>query len=358
MDTITYKMKRVWFRLIFLCLPLISLLNTIFPFILRGYANKKLATLKKLYGHADKVTIGLKTLTVYNFLLDKLDVETGGRNKFLSAKKVVITFNRKQLWQGIAEADVLVIEPVYTYIRQEKKPKAPRQKTGITHVNIFPFIASKVEVTNGVIEYIDMLASPLVRLDSSGLHISAEEVSNMSDFSLPAQVNIQGDIYGGHIKATAKINLQKEQPSFDLNFEAENIELNKINNAFEAYGNFTVNTGTLGLFTEIAAADGQFKGYVKPVINNIAIVGKQEEQSSLWRSIKEGLIGTAAKLFENPKEEQLATKIPIEGKFTDANINVLAAIAQTLRNAFIIALTPSIDHEINLNSVPQKNDTK
>lgn len=344
--------------MIYILLPAISVFNTLFPFVLRGYTNKKLASLKKLYGHADKVTIGFKTLTVYNFLLDKLDVETGGRNKFLSAKKVVITFNRKKLWQGIAEADVNVIEPVYTYIRKEKKPKAPRQKTGITHVNIFPFIATKVDVTNGVIEYIDMLASPMVRLDSSGLNIHAEEVSNLADFSLPAQVNILGEIYGGHIKAAAKINLQKEQPSFDLNFEAENIELNKINNAFEAYGNFTVNTGTLVLFTEVAAADGQFKGYVKPVITNINIVGKHEEQPSLWRSIKEGLIGTAAKLFENTKEEQLATKIPIEGKFNDADINVLAAIAQTLRNAFIVALTPSIDHEINLNSVPQKSDTK
>lgn len=358
MDRIKYKMKRVWFRWIYILLPVISAFNVLFPFILRGYINKKLATLKKLYGHADKVTIGLKTITVYNFILDRRDTETGGRNKFLSAKKVVITFNRKQLWQGVAVADVKVIKPIYTYIRQEQKPKKPRKKTGITHVNIFPFIATNLEVTNGAVEYIDMLASPLVRLDSSGLHISAKEVSNIPGFNLPAQVKILGEMYGGHIKATAKINLQKEQPSFDLNFEAENIELNKINNAFEAYGNFTVSTGTLGLYTEVAAADGQFKGYVKPVITNISIVGKHKEQPSLWQSIKEGLISTAAKFFENPKEEQLATKIPVEGKFTDADINVLAAIAQTLRNAFIIALTPSIDHEINLNSVTKKNNTK
>ena len=133
MDRIKYKMKRVWFRWVYILLPVISAFNVLFPFILRGYINKKLATLKKLYGHADKVTIGLKTITVYNFILDRRDTETGGRNKFLSAKKVVITFNRKQLWQGVAVADVKVIKPIYTYIRQEQKNQKNHAKKRVLH---------------------------------------------------------------------------------------------------------------------------------------------------------------------------------------------------------------------------------
>lgn len=202
------------------------------------------------------------------------------------------------------------------------------------------------------------MASPIVRLATGKLHINAAGISNIPEFTIPAQVNMLGSLYSGTIKATAKIFLQKEKPSFDVNFETEHIELNKLNNFFKAYGNFTVNTGELSLYTEVASADGKYKGYVKPVVKNIDILSNEDEKGNIWHTLWEGVLGTAAKMFQNPQEQQIATKIHIEGAFKETNIDVWYAIMQTLRNAFISVLTPSIDYKTNLGSVKRKGNTK
>jgi hypothetical protein len=54
----------------------------------------------------------------------------------------------------------------------------------------------------------------------------------------------------------------------------------KLNNFFKAYGNFDVNDGTLAIFSEVAGKDGCYKGYVKPVIQNLDISGKEDKQDS------------------------------------------------------------------------------
>jgi hypothetical protein len=59
-------------------------------------------------------------------------------------------------------------------------------------------------------------------------------------------------------------------------------------------------------------------------------------------------------IFKNQKEDQVATKVRIEGDFKNPQTFTLDAIFEVLRNAFIQALLPSIDHEININSVRNK----
>jgi len=47
----------------------------------------------------------------------------------------------------------------------------------------------------------------------------------------------------------------------------------------------------------------------------------------------------------------LATKVTIKGNFKDPKTKTLDAVWEVLRNAFIQALMPSIDNEINIKSV-------
>jgi hypothetical protein len=62
-------------------------------------------------------------------------------------------------------------------------------------------------------------------------------------------------------------------------------------------------------------------------------------------------VGGAGFVFKNQKENQVATKVPMEGTFKNPQTNVLEALWEVLRNAFIQALVPRIDYEININSV-------
>ncbi|MDB5283540.1 MAG: hypothetical protein JWO06_2615, partial [Bacteroidota bacterium] len=107
----------------------------------------------------------------------------------------------------------------------------------------------------------------------------------------------------------------------------------------------------MGIFTEIASSHGKFKGYVKPLIQDLELVDEPEKYIGFLKWVREKFIEGAAKLFENPMENQIGTKIPLEGKLSNPHANIFYAIVETLRNAFIVALKPSIDYEININSV-------
>ena len=148
----------------------------------------------------------------------------------------------------------------------------------------------------------------------------------------------------------------KKQPTFDLTAELKNTNLVKLNNFFKAYGKFDVSKGSMGLYTEFAAKDGKFKGYVKPIIKDLKVLSPQDKKDNLLQKVKEGAIGLAGTILKNPKEKQLATKLPIEGDFSNPSVNTWEGIWEVLKNAFIEALVPAVDNEINIQSAETAED--
>src|SRR5690606_17471538 len=86
---------------------------------------------------------------------------------------------------------------------------------------------------------------------------------------LPATIDAKAVIYDGRLDMKMKLNPLAEQPTFDLNAEWKHTNLVKLNEFFQAYARIDVNKGTFGLFTEVAAKEGAFTGYVKPLLEDI-----------------------------------------------------------------------------------------
>ena len=68
------------------------------------------------------------------------------------------------------------------------------------------------------------------------------------------------------------------------------------------------------------------------------------------------VVAGAGAILRNPEEEQVATKLPMEGTFDDTDSDLWHAIIVLLRNAFIQALQPSIDGEIGIESVGAESE--
>ncbi len=94
------------------------------------------------------------------------------------------------------------------------------------------------------------------------------------------------------------------------------------------------------------------------MIKDIDILGKEDRHDNVFRKLWEGLVGGVAQVVENKSTDKIATKIPFEGELKDTDANVWFAIATILRNAFIQALQPAIDNEINLKSVDEARTDK
>lgn len=193
-------------------------------------------------------------------------------------------------------------------------------------------------------------------------HILAQNLSNVVDTALlPATIIANAIVYQGTFNLQMKMNLLAQQLTYDLNAELKNTNLPDLNNFFQAYANFNVYAGTFGLYTEVAAKDGKFIGYVKPIVKDLKVVGPEDRNNSFLNKLYEALIGAAGIILKNSKEKQVATKIPIEGDYGKTTIGIWYAIIEVLRNAFIQALYPAIDHEITILSVkkvnPEENKT-
>jgi hypothetical protein len=254
-----------------------------------------------------------------------------------------LIFNQPKVVFSAGDPDSLVKDTVRFKMMAEK---------------LMPLKVNRFEIINGSIHYIDNHSRPKVNVSLEQVNVVASNLSNVYDSinELPSTVSARAKAYEGTMYVDMKLNALASQPAFDLNAELNNTNLVLLNDFFKAYGNFTVNSGSFSLFTEMAASKGSFEGYVKPIIKDLDVLGPEDRNRSIFQKAWEALVGAAGSILKNQKEDQVATKIPIEGSFRKPETKVLYAVGEVLKNAFIQALMPGIDNQINYRSVKRKEE--
>src|SRR5690606_758973 len=109
--------------------------------------------------------------------------------------------------------------------------------------------------------------------------------------------------------------------------------------------------GTFQLYMEIAAADGGFEGYAKPLMQNVDMYGLQDKNDSLLRKLWEGVVEFAANIVENEEEKQVGARVPFSGTIDNPDANIWLTIVSVLRNAFVSAFARSLEGSISIRDV-------
>ncbi len=148
-----------------------------------------------------------------------------------------------------------------------------------------------------------------------------------------------------------RIDALADDPTYDMNVEIKNANLVRLNDFFKAYGDFDIHKGTFGLNMELAAKDRKYIGYLEPFITDLDVVGPEDRKDSFFQKIWEGIVGIAADILENPKTDQIVTKIPIVGEYGDRTIGIWYASLVLLRNGFIQAIYPALESQVTIGSV-------
>jgi hypothetical protein len=91
--------------------------------------------------------------------------------------------------------------------------------------------------------------------------------------------------------------------------------------------------GVFSMYSELAAADNRFEGYVRPILENPQFFDSEADEQGPFRKAWEGLVNIAAKILENKEEQQVATQIPLRGEFEDPSPDIVTAMVNLLRNA-------------------------
>jgi hypothetical protein len=119
-----------------------------------------------------------------------------------------------------------------------------------------------------------------------------------------------------------------------------------MNDILRARGKFDVAKGTFELYSEVRIRDGAVKGYVKPLFKNVEVYeSEQDKDKNVFRKAYEGLVGGAAKLLKNDRDE-IATITSLDGPLENPKANSMQALQGLLRNAFVKAILPGFRNEI------------
>jgi len=327
------------------------------PYVALHYANKSLANLKSLYGHIEDIDIALYrgAYKIKGIYINKKDSVSGKQTKFFKSDIIDLSVEWSALFKKRLVGELVFDRPLLIFTKDKTEPKDIQKDSSDWKSLLDGFMPLKVnrfEIKEGIIKYVDQNSKPAVDIQMDNTYVLAQNLSSVVDSTLlPSTVFATSNVYGGRLQFNMKLNALKDQPTFDLNADLKNVQLVKLNEFFQAYANFDVNKGTMELYTEIAAKGGQFVGYVKPIIKNLDVLGKEDRKDSFWQKAWESLVGTTAVIVRNPTKKQVATKLPLSGSFDKTKINTWYAIIVLLRNAFIKALQPAIDAEINIQSL-------
>ena len=335
------------------------------PSIVLHFVNKELKNMDEYTGKVDDIDIALIRGA---YVIDGIEILKRDTNKtaavdtvpFFSCPNVDLSIHWKALFEGKIVGELLVNQPKLNFVHTPSVAPEVKQDTsdlrGLIR-DLMPLDINRFEIKQAEIHYIDNLSTPKVDAFITDLNILATHLTNhpVEGDSLPSTLNANGNAYGGNFNLDVNLNALAEAPTFDMNAEIEQVDMVGLNDFLRAYGNFDVKEGEFNVFTEFAAKDGQFKGYVKPLIKKLNVVQWNKEEGNMLQVLWETLVAGAAELFENQKEDQLGSKINIENTFENPNIHTGQAIMVILRNAFVQALRPSIEQSINLNNIEEEN---
>jgi hypothetical protein len=227
--------------------------------------------------------------------------------------------------------------------------------------DLFPFKINRFEIRDSAVHYVDLGRKPQVDVSVTNLHILCRNITNSRNLTneLPTPFEVSGNsIGGGKLRVNGAANPFTESPRFDVDAAMEGVDLTALNEFLRAYAKVDVKKGSLDFYTEMAAADGRFKGYVKPLVKDLDIIDLTDNAKNPAKLFWEGFVAGVMKVFKNQPADRFAARVPIEGEIKNPKASIVETLASVLQNAFIKALSPNIEEKINLESAKPVKGSK
>ena len=291
-----------------------------------------------------------------------MDLKKNLQTPFISIKTIDLSVEWRSLLKGRIVGELEFVEPILLFTKDKTELEEVKKDTSDFRELLKSFMPLKInrfEIIDGKLQYVDKTSSPNVDISMDKTYLLASNLSSVEDTAiLPSVVFMKALVYEGTFVVNLKLDALSDKPLFDMNAKLENTHLPYLNDFFKAYANIDINKGVLDVYAEVAAKEGKFTGYVKPVIKDLDVVGPEDRDDKFLDKVWENLVGFVGFVVENRKKDQVATKIPLNGDFGNVEVGTTSAIVYLLRNAFIQAIFPSIDNQISLSNVDKNKDDK
>ena len=349
--------KRVCYVLIALLLTLIAI-RLYLPYAAASYINTTLSQSKEYNGRVGDVDLMLwrGAYSLEHVLLYKANGQVD--RPLFKADYVEFTLSWSQLFKGAAVGKVIVNSPEINFVdgNTEERSQSGKDENWLSIADqLFPLRIDKLTINQGKVAFHNPDTSPAIDIALHDIQLEVNNLvnsDNLSD-SRVATAKAQGQTaQQGTISLNAKLNPATTAPTFDVDIQANNVGLVNFKNLLDTYAPFDLEAGTLTLAAEVASNEGKVKGYIKPILHNVEVFSwkgdiERDGDGFIEGSI-EAISAFVTELFENQSEDQIATRIPVEGDLSSPDTQTWEAFTAILKNAFIEAFNGDVEKSIEL----------
>lgn len=322
------------------------------PIVLK-YLNNKINNIEEYRGNIDDVDIYLFSgrVGVHGLVLET--TKQGFTRPFLSLPETRASIDWKSLLKGRLVAKLELDNPSLNFeIEPGKEDNINPEVNWVDEVkNIGVLDLNRLTINNGSVTYLDRSGLKPVDISIKSINLNALNLSTVEnkDKLLPSKLTIDAISDGlGRFNINAEANLLKNVPDFDAEISIKNVDLTEYNDAFKEYSKLELQKGKFELYTEIALKDSGLSGYIKPIFLDLSFISLVEKKEDLITEIRQGTAEIIKNVITNKKKQQIATKIPIEGRINQVDGEVWSSILSLLKNAFIEPLSRNIDQSISI----------
>jgi len=359
-----YKKKRYTVPIIILVLLIAA--RIYLPYWLKDHVNRVLADIPGYYGQVEDIDISLYrgAYEIKGLYLNKVNANT--QIPFLNFPSNDISIEWKSLLKGKIVSEVIMYKPEVIYVFEDQKKEIPEEEGGSADIDdwtkvltdLIPIDINHFEAHNAKVAFVELQKEPNVDLYINNIELVADNLRNVirANRTLPSSISATGVTIGqGSMKLEGNVNLVKEIPDMDLSLSIENGNVTALNNFTRPYAGIDFESGTFGLYSEVAIADGYMKGYIKPLLTNTKLIGKEDGfLGVLW----EGFVGFFKFLLKNQSTDTLATRVPLEGDLNNVEAGVWPTVFNIFENAWIKAFTGEVDDDIEFKDAFDKELSK
>ena len=311
------------------------------PTLVERYVNRSLADMGEYRGTVSGVTLHLLAGGYVLRDLTVVKIDSKSETPFAAMPAMDLTLQWRALFRGRAVGEVVMHDPVLNFVQG---PSNEQQQLG-TGVNwpqeirdLSPFKLNVVEARNGLVTFRAPGISTNDSLTIRDFQMRLRNLTNVQDVAEPAfaEIDVRGGIMGNApLVLTGRIDPNEMAPTFDIDMSIEGARLVDVNPWLREFLKVDAEDGVFSMYSELAAYEGKFEGYVRPILENPKFTDTSDNEKGPFRKVWEGLVNVAAKILENKQEQQVATQIPLRGEFQDPDVDILTTIVNLLRNAFV-----------------------
>ncbi len=326
------------------------------PFIVKKYVNEAINELEGYSGYVEDIDIAIYRGAYAINGLHIYSDDMGKNVPLLECQSVDLSVLWSAIFKGRIVGEVIIEKAIVNF----ENKKAAKDANNFDKVepedwrklvkDIMPLTVNFVQFNNCQVHFIDKTTKPNVDIYFADVNGKVTNLTNVEkngktlfakfDVTAKAMKSAPTKLYGSFDPYDPKITM-------DMNFEMRNLAVPKVNDYLLAYTFVDAEKGSLDFFAELAVKKGICKGYLKPLIKDLKIVSLKEDKfpNIVWQ----GIVGGLSKIVENWRhDDQIATKIPIEGDINAPNAKVWPTIRELFKNMFVRALTSNLDNDVTL----------